>query len=383
MNQPYLLKNTPAPLRMLIQPMLLISLGLHGMFLLLPLPSESEKPQPPKEEEEQVKITKLAPSPQASPKLTPKTTPKLTPTPQTKSTPRTIQPNFRTNLVIPPIPQPKPSVVAQPRPTLTPTPEPSISPTPEASASPTPEPSISPTPEASASPTPEPSISPVQAPVEQDPFANFPIYPGAGQGSLGLFPEEVDGAAYNTADGLDKVFSFFSTKLPEEGFESPQSLNDRDDLRVYKISKNSESQVLHLIAREGNTVIFLAPKVVDLASLKSIGVETAEEREFRAILEGAIDLDLTVQLTDELRNQFEGVYKTDLGKLSGVTPEELHTQFESVLGGSGFVVTQLGNHAGGSVYQVTKNSFTGYLSLVPVETGIPGTAIFLLKGSPL
>lgn len=92
------LKNLPPSLQAWFRPMLLISLGFHGLLLTLPMPQQPKlEPLPPKKAEK-VKITTLlaasSPSPKASPKPflnalqpTPKPTPKrVIPPPQQRVT---------------------------------------------------------------------------------------------------------------------------------------------------------------------------------------------------------------------------------------------------------------------------------------------------------
>lgn len=144
MNQLYLQeKNLPSGLRVLYRPMLLISLGLHGLLLMIPILSEPKKPDPPKKEDT-VKISDLlAPPPQPSPTTSPKPTPKKSaPIPQRRVVLRPPAPSPRPN----PIPTPK----ASPTPAATPTPE--ATPTPAATLTPeaTPDPEVTPTPNSDA-----------------------------------------------------------------------------------------------------------------------------------------------------------------------------------------------------------------------------------------
>ena len=83
----FLSKKLSPALQVFYRPMLVISLGLHSLFLLAPISSEP-KPEPePTQKEESVKISSLV-APSSEP--TPKASPKTTPTPKaTKPTPET------------------------------------------------------------------------------------------------------------------------------------------------------------------------------------------------------------------------------------------------------------------------------------------------------
>lgn len=98
MNLSYNMKNSPNHLQALIRPMLLISLTLHGLFLLMPMPEEKAKSVPKKEKT--VKVTQLALSPskpaaRTTPKTSIATRPKVTPL-----TSRPVQPISRRQPVI-------------------------------------------------------------------------------------------------------------------------------------------------------------------------------------------------------------------------------------------------------------------------------------------
>ncbi len=57
----------PAPLRMLLRPMLFLALGLHALLLFVPIPSE-QKPKEADDKKDPLKITQLPTAKPASPK---------------------------------------------------------------------------------------------------------------------------------------------------------------------------------------------------------------------------------------------------------------------------------------------------------------------------
>jgi len=164
MKPPDLLKNLPAPARMLFRPMLMMSLVLHGAVLMLPIPSDLDKPKPPKKQE-QVKITQL-PRTRSSPKLSPQSSSK----PNPQSTPEPSQ-STRSNEVTPP--EFLPELTTQLSPQLSESTRLNELTLPESSAEPNPQPSPEPSestrlneqtlPESSGKPNPQPSPEPSES----------------------------------------------------------------------------------------------------------------------------------------------------------------------------------------------------------------------------
>ncbi len=393
MNQSYFQKNLPASLQFWVRPMLLLSLGLHGVLLALPLPSEKKPAPPAKKEPEKIKITQLPttpPAPNASPRPVVRATPR--PTPQVRPSIRPQPSPIRQRMSdIPPIPPltratPRPQPQLTPSPTPTPsqaTATPSPTPTPSqatATQSPTPSqatatPSPTPTPsQATATPSPQPT--PEQSPNLLNPFADFPFPDNAQPGSLGLLPGETDKAARNITDGLEQVVAFYNTALPAKNFKS-QQINEAAEFKVFKVSKEgAESQFLHLISKEGKTVIVLAPQEIkDLNALKSAEARSAEEIAFDNALApikqsedfGAVfpedlgKLPQPQQFADI--NKFRGIIATTTFK--PMSPEDLFNDVNTKLVEAGFTqITSIGSYGGGQAYKVSQGSFTTYLYFV-------------------
>lgn len=394
MNQSYFLKNLPMPLQMLWRPMLIISLGLHGLFLAVPMPPKA-KPQLPKKEPEKVKITQL-PTTSASPQPAIKPTPK--PTPQVSQTiPPKPQPIRPPSTEIPPLP-PKTKAIPRPQPSPTPEKTPQSKATPTPSPTPTPRPSPSPTPEQSpqstATPKPSPSPTPEQSPTPalQNPFADFPFPDNAQLGSLGLLSGETDKSARNTIDALAQVADFYTKELPARTFKS-QPLNEATDLKVYKVSKEgAEPQFLHLIAQDGKTVIVLASQEIkDLSALKSAETRSPEEIAFENALApikssedfGAVYPEDITKLPEPDKfadaNKFRSLVATTTFK--PMSTEQLFSEVQSQLIGAGFAqISQEASYGGGLTYKVTQGNFTTYLYFVANANN--KTIFFVSKDSP-
>lgn len=382
MTQALFFKNLPAPLQFWIRPMLLASLGLHGLFLSLPMQS-AQKNAPPKKEPDKVKITQLpiktnSPAPKISPLATPKPAaivPQAKPSPAV-SKPITPQPKPIRQSVTTPPPSPISSITRpQPQPTSTPTP-----------AQPTPTPST--TLASSPTPTPTPAPSPASSPTppSQDPFADFPIYPNAKPGSSGLLTGEADQAARTVKADLATVMAYYKAELPNKKFDT-KSTTEETDLKVSQVSKGGVSQYLHLKNAGENTIIVLAPQPLDLKNLGNLEVEPPEAREFQTILGQLVNVDLlpAISLGDlQDASAFQGGnVKSILGEFKEVTPQALGASLEQGLRAAQFEVSPISTSFGGGVlYQVKKGAYVGYLSLAPTKT--PGrTGILTLKNSPI
>ncbi|MBP0020654.1 MAG: hypothetical protein J7647_24250 [Cyanobacteria bacterium SBLK] len=282
-------------LQVLCRPLLLISLGLHGVLLWLPLTLETEvadAENPEEEKKETIKITRLAP-PQPAP-TQPSPTPEVSPsppetlpkvasvsrsqpvrqqvsqqrvTPQLQTTPQKVLQTTPQPQVPPPSPTPSPSPVAPITPTPSPSPVASITPTP----SPSPVAPITPTPSPSpvAPITPTPSPSPVAPPpLEED----FPTYQNAREGSgLKFLPPEIDRAVLHTQDPLDRVATFFEREIPSKGFNVAKVNESNSTARIYQVSiSNKQPRYFHLFYLENRTLLMLLDRQVSLAKLEEL-----------------------------------------------------------------------------------------------------------------
>jgi outer membrane biosynthesis protein TonB len=381
MNQSYFLKNLPAPLQPWVRPMLLVSIALHGLLLAIPMPPKP-KPEAPKKELEKVKITQIPttpPAPKSSVRPSPRPTPLVRQSPRPKPTP------VRRPSTIPPITQAR----AIPRPQSQPSSQPTPQQTPSPTVQQTPPP---PAPEQTSSPAPEQSPNSEV----QNPFADFPFPDSAKIGSLGLLSGETDKSARNTADGLDQVVSFYNSQLPSKKFTSTP-VTDEADLKVYEVAKEGgERQYLHLISKEGKTVIVLASQqITDLKSLKDAEARTPEEIAFYDIvkqLENDEELALAAVEPGDITkfpepdkfndtNKFE--FRSKTVSFKPMSPQELFAQVEASLTTNGFTqISPEGNYGGTNVltYKVTQGSFSRYLYFVPTSDN--RTVIILSKDSP-
>jgi hypothetical protein len=207
MNLSYNLKDSPNHLQALIRPMLLISLTLHGLFLLMPMPEEKAKSVPKKEKT--VKVTQLALPPS---KPAARTTPKTRTATRPKVTPRTSRPVQSISRRQPIIQAVKPKPVQTPPQSRQVAPAPSPSPT---------------------SPAESPNVESTNQPVNatDTPLAEFPHFLGAKPGCL-----EVP-SCFQTANDLEKVAAHFEKELPAKKFTISTNV-DEPGRKVYELSRS-------------------------------------------------------------------------------------------------------------------------------------------------
>jgi hypothetical protein len=403
MSQSYFLKNLPTPLHFWVRPMLLLSLGLHGLFLAIPIAYE-KKPVPIKKEPEKVKITQLPTTPASpTPRLAVKPTPQVRPSIRPQPTP--IRQRVSDIPPIPPLTRSLPLPQSQPiperippQPTATATPP---QPTPERTAPqptatlPQPTPEITP-PQSIATPA-SPQPTPEQTPnsTVQNPFADFPFPANAQSGSLGLLSGENDKSARNTVDGVDQVVAFYNKELPTNKFNF-QPITNEADLKVFEVSKDSGTpQYLHLISQDGKTVILLASQQVpDLKSLKNAEARSQEEIAFydnvlkplendEKLILNAVEPDDIAKVPESTKfsdtNKFRALVKT--GKLAPKSPQELSAIYEAQLTQNGFTkISKEAPYGGALTYKIEQGKFTMYMYFV-VNTD-NNTLVLLSKDSP-
>jgi len=334
--------HTPKASRSLSQHLIwltvIISLGLHGIFLWLPIPGEKTS-APVKPEEKKVRITQLptgtkaiaTKSPIAKPTVKANLVPKLT-----TVRPRTVIPAIR------PTPPPE-----------TESPKPQV--TPQTSASP---------PESLSS--------------NANPWQDFPQYPGAKPGCYNL------PSCLQTEKPLAEVGAYFEKELPEKKYSATPTVNE-PDRKVYQVSRDGVTQYLSLIFVEGKgTLYVLAEEPRTLADL-SQAIEVPAE--IYSVLLGLAAEDATrinfaqpdsFYTADALRPSI-GAAKLVPGEL----PDSFFdTYFRTNLVNSGFEPSDTSQqYGGGPVYAVKKEDLLLYINLVPTQDG-NGTVVVVWKSLP-
>ena len=381
--------------------MLMMSLVLHGAVLMLPIPSDLDKPKPPKKQE-QVKITQL-PTTRSSPKLSPQSSQKPNPQPSFQPSQSTRSNEATTPEFLPELtPQLNPQLSGSTRLNELTLPEssakPNPQPSPESSESTFPEPKQqSPDPIISqANLTPNPIFQPPPeesdklqprkpAPNPDDPKANdplkdflnnFPFPENTKVGSLGLLPsKDADESARNVKQPLEVVIKYYGEELPARKYSPLASpLEDDTELKVYQVSKGGASQYLHLISKEEDTIIFLSGKKLSRTDLANLEGETAQQRELKDILRQTISGASNKELPSDIKSKLRDGKYIILGIFPGENPKQIGDDFIDALRKKEYQVFPFGKEL---YYGVKKDTFTGYIQLIPSSDGT-GTAIILL-----
>lgn len=357
------LKKVPSSPRNSIWIMALISLGIHGLLMLMPIPSE-QKPTPPKPEK-RIRVTQLQPQPKlpvvkASPP----------PSPTLQKTPLPPKPVTRPRTIIPPAPRAS-QIPSEPKPKETPP-----APKPKAQATPI-EPQ--PTPQATPSPTPTPSSTPLSS--NANPWENFPKYPTA---KPGCFQKSF---CIQTGAKLDEVAAYFEKELSAKQFQWKSTIQE-GNRKVYQVStKNGATQFLSLIFAGGDegTVYVLGENALSLGDFKK-AVEVPPE--ISAILT-AVGLESqnveATYFTQPEKFYPSGTLRPEISSISIVPDQPSDTLMDAFLKtnlqNNGYEVSEPKSpYGGGVVYEVKKDKLKLYFNLVPTKDGA-GT-IVVIWGSP-
>lgn len=313
---------------------LLVSLGLHGLLLLLPTGSEN-KAATQKPEEKSIRITQL---------------PTQIKSPTVKRPPKTPVLKKPTVVVKPPQSQPAIPALRRPKPQA---PPPSTQ-----AASP-----------GSASTTPASGANPWQ---------DFPQYPGAEAGCHNLQ------SCLQTADGLDKVSAFFEKELDAKKYASKLTITEANR-KVYQVARNGITQFLSLIQEPGKGTLYVlaeAPR-----SLSDLAKAVEVPAEIYSVLQN-------LDAEDATRNNFaqpdlfysSDSPRSDIGIMKLVPNSTASTFFDEYfntnLRNNDFDFSETGQTYGnGPVYNIKKGKSSLYLNMVPTQDGT-GTIVVVWKQLP-
>ncbi len=309
----------------------LVSAGLHGGLMLIPTGEES-KPPPPKSSEQQIRITQL-------PNLTKQPTVKPTAKPVVKVTPASTPPTT------PPLP------VVQ------------------------------------ASAPPASTALPPEGTTGENPWKDFPLYPGSTPGCFGL------SSCLEASVVLSQVSSHFASQLPIRKYEVKRTVQETGR-EVYQVSRNGLSQYLSIIENGKNTVYVLsdAPRTLEdlekavevppeiLSILVSLAVQKADATYFAQPDQFYSKADAKSLSPGAL------VPRSGISNISLVTGQAADTMMDeflrSNLQNNEFEVTDLPQkYGGGPVYKLQKASQTLYLNLIPTKDN-SGTLLVFWKTPP-
>lgn len=335
--------------------MFVASVALHALILFFPTGSDQPKTQKPKEEEA-IKLTQLAPKNKTIVRPAPKVA--------------TIKPRVSARAAVPRTAIPVPAA-----------------------------PRVAP---AAADPA-------ASKPNAADPFDKVFDYPGAVAGSFGL-PPAFDPFSKKTTDPLDKVEGWFQQQLKTKGFLVQSTEAAATGRAVYQVSsKDGQTKYLTLVpnaAGAGTTILVSdAPLPKDLAAAGQ-NVVSPEEQSFYTDLTSVVPIpDVEVsngwqefdnpsvlpepvsfaEALSEADYQQGGVAKLLPGIeraviASGRSPDDVYSDVSVRLEAASYQVTPKGTYGGGSLYQISRDGITGFLSIVPTTDG--SAAIFIWSKAP-
>lgn len=375
MTDSFALKNLPAPLQTLIRPMLFISLGLHGLLLFIPMSAEKNPISATKEET--VKITQI---PDSASQPSPQSSPRKPSSQQAQQTARRPAPANQARTIAP-----------------------SRSQTTRASQSQTTSRAVAPAPAASDS---QPAESNSQSQPTNEPFADFPRYPGAQPGCFGK------SFCLQTADGIDAVAAYFQKQLPAKKYQIQTADPNEADIKIFQVSKGDKVQYLNLFTNTeaSSTVYVLTPD--PLSSIEDIAKGVAVPSElYSEVLVGLseneardTDFEEPTPFYEKLSSESDssisigdpgagsGVVSDIIGQLrseidstpklvQGQRPDQVYDSLLPKLKSSGFTTSEVKAYGGGSLYEMRKGSAATYLNLVPTKDR-KGTIVVVWRSSP-
>lgn len=356
MSHAYSLKNLPTPVQFLIRPMLLVSLGLHGLLLLAPT-SGGNHPVLDRKAEEAVKITQI---PEASEESRKPSAPKKA------SSNRASQASRQATS--------RPRTVATPGSQATEADQPSRSSSSQAGG---------------ATGADEAGGTAGAGEQSSDPWADFPHYPGA---KLGCFSKS--SCRQTTAD-LSQVAAHFEKQLPAKKYTASPAANAANR-KVYQVSKAGKTLYLNLFADAKGAVYVLAPDPLDNLDALKKALEVPADL-YTAIgqlnAQGADDTSFTQPGSFYTKASSEDEQGSVLPPqpfpaidgtpqlVSGKTPEQIYGTLKPKLQSGKIQVSNAKPYGLGDLYKLQKGTFTGYLSLVPSKDR-KGTIIVVWTQSP-
>jgi hypothetical protein len=231
---------------------------------------------------------------------------------------------------------------------------------------------------------------------------DFPQYPGATPGALGL-SAGFEQFSQQTQDAMAEVDSWFQQQLTEKGYTaSPVETNPS---RVaYQITRQGTTQYLTLISNpEGvGTNILISPQQLpaDLGAVQiedplvglfftDLPVEQVDNDTFQRVSEPDLLLNEPSAFFESAGSEDQGFYiepqlRDGIRRAVVVRGQDAATYLASLsqkLDIGGYQVTPQAEYGGGQLLQLTRDDVTGYLSIVPTQDGT-GTVVFIWTNAP-
>lgn len=230
-----------------------------------------------------------------------------------------------------------------------------------------------------------------------DPMKDFPHYPNAIPGCLGI------DSCYDTQQALAQVTQYFEQQLPLRKFAVKPSVSEASR-KVYEIDKKGSTQFLNIFWTGDSAIYALAPSAITLADLqKAVQIPADFTQTILGQLPGGGEANEATISPEQLASP-EAFY-TELGGqdaqgfdisptpnpeietlklVPGQTPAQLFSgYFSASLAKSDYQSKSIGaGYGGGSLYEIKKGSLKPfYLSLVPTKSG-SGTVVAVWRSNP-
>jgi hypothetical protein len=251
---------------------------------------------------------------------------------------------------------------------------------------------------------PVPPVTPAQidepSSDSSHPMNDFPHYPGALSGCLGIQ------SCYETGKSMDAIAQHFQKQLPLKKYTLTLTIND-SDRKVFQISKSGAQQFLNILSEgtEGKTSLYvLAEKTLTLAELQqAVQIPSDFSENILAQLPAGADGESTDVLpgifaspndffsklggTDADLSEINPEENSEIDSMKlvpGQTPQQLLSDFFMPnLTQAGYQQPKLvATYGGGQLYELKKGTFKPfYLNLVPAM-GNKGTIVVVWRSKP-
>jgi hypothetical protein len=365
--------TVPPAVQKYFRPMLLASVLLHAFVLMAPLPSQTVKPIAVEKKQKTVKLASL-------PTLRKSTVSVAKPRAVARTLPQTRAILPQRGLTVP-RPLQKRAAVA-----------------PAKSKPPVAQPSTRPSPQAAANSAASNSNASPQG--GDGPMSDFPHYPGAAAGCLGL------PSCFSASSPFADIAQYFEKELPLKKYTIQPSISEADR-KVYQVSKGGASQYLTVLADGTTTEYVLAAEPQTQGSLRnSVQIPADFTTSILAQLptnsgsEAGATGDVTPEMFSSPEKFFEslggvGADGFDVSPkqspeidsikvVSSQTPQQVYdSSFSAALSSAGYQATPVAaGFGGGLLYEIKKGSFKPfYLNLVPMKSGT-GTLVVVWLSKP-
>jgi hypothetical protein len=241
-----------------------------------------------------------------------------------------------------------------------------------------------------------PSVKP--APVDEqnsdlnNPMNDFPHYPGAVPGCMGV------PSCYETGRPMDVVSQYFQQQLPLKKYALAPVVNDADR-KVFQISKGGSQQFLNIFSERTTAFYLLAPQAMKRSDLQdTVQIPPDFSENILAQLPSGANGESTDASPDLFAspNDFFSKLGGDAADGSVMNPE-VNSEIDSMklvpgqapqqllssyFTQSGYQPKPVATYGGGKLYELKKGTFKPfYLNLVPAQGG-KGTIVVVWRRKP-